>query len=140
MKPWRRTAALAAAILALAACGTQAPPSIMGVPVKAVFVGYLRQGFEQSDFYPIDNVGLGPRWVTVAEGEQAKLDAHARGEGRGRAITVQVLLQAEERGSVDFGIRPAFANSLHVNRVLSVEPITDAAFQSVAEEAQASRR
>ncbi len=123
-------------LMTAGACESRPPSDIFGVPVKAVFAGYLRQGFEQSDFYPVDNVSAGPWWVTMEEGARAGLEKFARGEGRGRVIVVQVLVQAKETGPVDFGFREPFANSLHVNEVLSAEPMSDAAFQDVLRRAR----
>jgi hypothetical protein len=127
-------ALLAAAVLfTLSGC---APPEN-----PPVCVGYLRQGFEQSDFYPGGNefpgddsdIRNGPWWVTVEESEQAKLDVLATGEGRGRAIVAHIMATCVAKGPVDFGFRPKFENSVHVGKILGAERVSEERFRYVAD-------
>jgi hypothetical protein len=119
--------ALAAiALIAVSACA-QAPAG------PREYTGYLRQGFEQSDFYPAG--GGGPWWVTLEEGEHATLDTLATGQGRGRAIVVQITAQGVEKGPVDFAFRPKFANSLHITKIVDAQKVSEEKFREIADRA-----
>ena len=105
----------------------------LGACASGVHSGYLRQGFEQSDFYL--DAGGGPWWVTVAENQQGMLDVMALGEGRGRSIVVHITAKGETRGPVDFGFRPRFENSLHISSIEHVTRASEEEFSAAADKA-----
>lgn len=128
-------AVVAVALLAIGAC-QQAPAA----PETGVYSGVFRKGFEQSHFYPADPARCGPWWMSIeGEDDHARLEAYARGEGRGRAVVVRVTVEGDLRGPVDFGFLPRFAQSLHVSRLVSAEPISDEAFTAAVEADRACR-
>lgn len=74
-----------------------------------------------------------------SEEDHARLETYARGEGRGRAVVVRVTVEGDLRGPVDFGFLPRFAQSLHVSRLVSAEPVSDEAFSAAVQASRACR-
>lgn len=130
-----RMAVAAAALLVIGAC-QQAPAA----PEMGVYAGVFRKGFEQSHFYSADPARCGPWWMSIeSEEDYVRLDAYARGEGRGRAVVVRVTVEGDLRGPVDFGFLPPFVQSLHVSRLVSAEPVSDEAFLAAVEASRTCR-
>lgn len=101
-----------------------------------MFTGVYRQGFEQSDFYP--DSGGGPWWLTAEEAAWTAIQAFKPQTGsRGDAAIVRIVAEGELRGPFDIQIRAPFANSIHITRLVSVEPVSDAVFQAAAQAAGA---
>jgi hypothetical protein len=110
------------------------------VPEAGIYSGVFRKGFEQSHFYPADPATCGPWWMRIeSEEDHARLETHARGEGRGRAVVVRVTVEGDLRGPVDFGFLAPFAQSLRVSRLVSAEPFSDEAFSAAVEASRACR-
>ncbi|MFB9374470.1 hypothetical protein ACFFUB_10925 [Algimonas porphyrae] len=105
--------------LSLMACSSTAQTDL--------YTGYYRQGFEQSDFYTLD--GRGPYWFDGTEEVFTRLqDFIVPKEGRGSYIVVMMTVEGELQEDGEFGHIGRYSTQLYANRILSIEAISQAAY------------
>lgn len=118
----------------LAACllaGCERADSAPDTVGSTTYSGYYQQGFERSDFYPVDG-GAEPYWL-IADDEDVWAQIHQHyvpAPGRGGGVTVRLVVEGRLATGGGFGHVGRYAAELTAERILEIEPVTIEAFDA----------